>query len=137
MRLLDTNVVSELRRPRPHPQVQQWLRSVESEPLFLSVVTVAEIQDGIERRRNQDPNEALVIEDWLERVVLPQFLILSMDVEVAREWSRLMQGQPDRLLKDATIAATAQVYGFQVVTRNVRDFDQLGVPTLNPFEFTG
>ena len=101
------------------------------------MITVAEIQDGIERKRNQDPNVALAIEDWLERIVLPQFVILSLDVEVAREWSRLMRGQPDRFLNDAMIAATANVYGFQAVTRNVRDFEQLDVPVFDPFEHGG
>ena len=132
MYLLDTNVVSELRRPRPHGAVVAWLRSVEDASLFLSVVTLGEIQAGIERTREQDPAKAAEIEAWLERVA-SAWNVLAMDAAAFREWARLMHRQSDTLYEDAMIAATARTQGLTVVTRNVADFKTLGVDVLNPF----
>ena len=134
---LDTDVVSELRRARPHGAVLSWFSSVSRSDLYVSAVAIGELQKGIEMTRRQDPNRARQLEEWLEADVLPRFTVLPFDAPAAREWARLMQGRSDTLMLDAMIAATAKVYGFQVVTRNVRDFDQLGVQTLNPFEFIG
>ena len=132
MYLLDTNVVSELRRPRPDRAVVDWIQDVPSDDLYLSAVTIGEIQAGIELTRQQDAAKAEEIEAWLERV-LATYDILALDAVSFRVWARLMQRRSDTLMQDAMIAACATVNRLVVVTRNVRDFDQLGVRTLNPF----
>jgi hypothetical protein len=132
MYLLDTNVVSELRRARPHGAVLAWLRSVDDADLHLSAVTVGEIQAGIEITREQDEAKAAEIEAWLEQVA-QTFNVLSMDARAFRTWARLMHRQSDELIEDAMIAATAITHNLTVVTRNVRDFETLGVATINPF----
>lgn len=133
MYLLDTNVVSELRRPRPHGAVLEWLGHVPGELLFVSAVTIGEIQAGIEITREQDEAKAEELEAWLDRVLV-SFGVLEMDAMAFREWARLMHGRSDTLVEDAMIAATATVHRLTVVTRNVRDFAQFGVEILNPFE---
>ena len=132
MYLLDTNVVSELRRPRPHGAVLAWLSSVEDTDLFLSAVTLGEIQAGIELTREQDPAKAAELEGWLE-LVAGAYNVLPMDAAVFRAWARLMHRQSDTLYEDAMIAATAKVHRLTVVTRNVADFQALGFDVLNPF----
>ena len=133
MYLLDTNVVSELRRPRPARAVIDWIRDVPSEHLYLSAVTVGEIQSGIELTREQDPAKAEQLDAWLTQV-LGAYSILPVDAPVFREWARLMHRQSDTLFQDALIAAVAIVHRLTVVTRNVRDFAQLGVQVLDPFD---
>jgi predicted nucleic acid-binding protein len=130
--LLDTNVVSELRRPNPHRNVLNWVRGIPGDQLFLSAVTIGEIQSGIEITREQDAAKADEIEEWLDRL-LSTFGILPVDVTAFREWARLMHRQSGTLMQDAMIAAVAIVNWLEVVTRNVRDFEQLGVPALDPF----
>jgi predicted nucleic acid-binding protein len=132
MYLLDTNVISELRRPRPHGAVLAWLSSVEDTELFLSAVTLGEIQAGIELTREQDPAKAVELEGWLE-LVAGAYNVLPMDAAVFRAWARLMHRQSDTLYEDAMIAATAKVHRLTVVTRNVADFQALGFDVLNPF----
>ncbi len=132
MYLLDTNVVSELRRPRPHGAVLAWLSSVEDTELFLSAVTLGEIQAGIELTREQDPAKAAELEGWLE-LVAGAYNVLPMDAAVFRAWARLMHRKSDTLYEDAMIAATAKVHRLTVVTRNVADFQALGFDVLNPF----
>ena len=134
MYLLDTNVVSELRKPRPHGALIAWLQSTDDTQLFLSAVTIGEIQAGIELTREQDAVKAAEIEKWLE-LVADTYNILPMNAAIFRCWARLMHRQSDTLYEDAMIAATAQVHGLTVVTRNVADFKALGVSVLNPFEF--
>lgn len=133
MYLLDTNVVSELRRNRPHGAVLAWLESVPDADLHLSAVTIGELQAGVELTRDHDPAKATEIETWVERVA-ETFNVLPMDAQTFRLWARLMHGRSDHLIEDAMIAATARMHNLTVVTRNARDFDALGVQTLNPFQ---
>jgi toxin FitB len=130
--LLDTNVISELRRVRPHGAVLAWLRATADSDLHLSAATIGELQAGVEITREQDAAKADEIEAWVERVA-GTYNVLPMDVRTFRRWARLMHRRTDKLIEDAMIAATAEVHNLTVVTRNVRDFDQLGVATFNPF----
>ncbi len=133
MYLLDTNVVSELRRPHPHPSVVRWIEQVAADELFLSAVTVGEIQAGIEFTREQDAAKAEELEAWLS-AVLVSYNVLPMNAATFREWARLKHRRSDTLLEDAMIAAAAVVHRLTIVTRNVRHFEQLGVDLLNPFK---
>ena len=130
--LLDTNVVSELRKPRPHGGVTSWLESIDDAQLHLSAVTLGEIQAGIELTREQDSDKARDIEAWLE-LVAAAYNVLPMDSQAFRAWARLMHRKSDTLYEDAMIAATAKVHGMTVVTRNVADFKSLGLTVFNPF----
>ena len=132
MYLLDTNVVSELRRARPHPSVLAWIRDVPAGDLHVSAVTIGEIQAGIEVTRAQDPAKADELEAWLSARVMGGFDILPVDAAAFREWARLMHGRSDTLVLDAMIAAVAIVHRLTVVTRNVRDFEELGVAVVDP-----
>ncbi|MDE2933382.1 MAG: type II toxin-antitoxin system VapC family toxin [Chloroflexota bacterium] len=133
MYLLDTNVVSELRRPRPHPAVVEWIRQIPADQLFVSAVTIGEIQAGIEITREHDATRADELEAWLGQVI-DSFSVLPADGAAFQEWARLKHRQPDSLMEDALIAAVAVVHQLTVATRNERDFDQLGVVAFNPFE---
>ena len=132
MYLLDTNVVSELRKPKPHGCVMAWLESVDDTKLYLSAVTLGEIQAGLEITREQDATKAVEIEAWLE-LVAASYNVLPMDAAVFRRRARLMHRTSNTLYEDAMIAATADVHGLTVVTRNVADFKSFGVTLLNPF----
>jgi predicted nucleic acid-binding protein len=131
--LLDTNVISELRRPRPHGAVVAWLEDVADHDLHLSAVTLGELQAGVELTREQDPERAAQIETWIDQVA-QTWNVVPLDGRIFRVWAKLMHRRSDGLLADALIAATAIVHHWVVVTRNVRDFAALGVETLNPFE---
>ncbi len=132
MYLLDTNVISELRKPRPHGAVMAWLASVSYSQLFVSAFTLAELQAGAERTRRQNPVKAAELDAWIEEVPTT-WEVLPMDGPTFREWARLMAGKSDDLFEDCMLAATAKVRGLTVVTRNVRDFQHFPVPVLNPF----
>ena len=133
MYLLDTNVISELRKPKPHGAVLQWLQDTADADLHLSAVTIGEIQAGIELTREQDAAKATEIEQWLA-LVAQSYNVLSMDAASFRCWAQLMHHQSDTLYEDAMIAATALVHDLIVVTRNVTDFKSFGVQVLNPFQ---
>lgn len=133
MYLLDTNVVSELRRQKPHGAVLAWLQSIDDKDLYLSAVTLAEIQAGIEITRDQDSQRAAELEAWLDQVAAT-YNILPLDGSAFRAWAKLMHGKSDTLYEDAMIAAIAQVNNLVVVTRNIADFKSFGVSLLNPFE---
>ena len=132
MYLLDTNVVSELRKPKPHGAVIQWIQAVSDTELHISAVTIGEIQAGIELTREQDQPKAAELEQWLE-LVSATFNIIPMDAVAFRLWARLMHRTSDSLYEDAMIAATAKVHKLTVVTRNVKDFKPFGVNLVNPF----
>ena len=132
MYLLDTNVVSELRKPKPHGAVTQWIQDVQDAQLHISAVTIGEIQAGIELTREQDELKAAELEQWLERVSTT-FNVIPMDAAVFRTWARLMHRTSDTLYEDAMIAATAKVHKLIVVTRNVKDFKPFEAKVLNPF----
>ena len=132
MYLLDTNVVSELRRPRPHGGVVAWLRSVDDGDLHLSAVTLGEIQAGIEITREQDPAKAAELDRWADQVAAA-YNVLAMDARTFRASAKLMHRRSDALYEDAMIAAVALVHQLTVVTRNTRDFAAFGVPTFDPF----
>lgn len=134
MYLLDTNVVSEFRKRRPHGGVLAWLRSVDDRDLHLSAVTLGEIQAGIEITREQDQAKAAEIEAWANDLATT-WNILPMDVAAFQEWAKLMHRRSDTLIGDAMIAATARVHGLRVVTRNVRDFKEFTVDILDPYTF--
>ena len=132
MFLLDTNIVSELRKSRPSTQVVKWLTEVPDAELHLSAVTIGEIQAGIELTRAQDRGKAEQLEAWAEQVATT-YNVLAMDAACFRQWAKFMHGQSDTVYEDAMMAATARVHELTVVTRNVRDFARFDVPVLNPF----
>jgi predicted nucleic acid-binding protein len=132
MYLLDTNVVSELRRAKPHGAVLAWLESVRAARLCVSAITVGELQSGVERVRVNDPDKAGQIEAWLDAAILA-FEVLPVDAEIIRLWARLKRGRKDDHFEDASLAATAMVHGLTLVTRNVRDFAGFDLAIVNPF----
>ena len=136
MYLLDTNVVSELRRPKPHAAVLAWIASVDEADLHLSAVTLGQIQAGIETTRDQDNAKAAGIERWLD-LMASAYNVLPMDGPAYRMWGRLMHTRSDTLYEDAMIAATARIHKLTVVTRNVADFAGFAVAVLNRFKSGG
>lgn len=132
MFLLDTNVVSELRKAKPHGGVLAWLTATPESDLFISAVTLGEIQRGIELTKDQNPAKAQEISQWADRLA-DTHNILPMDATTFRVWAQLMHHRSDALFEDAMIAATAQVHQLTVVTRNTRDFAAFKVPLLDPF----
>lgn len=136
--LLDTNVVSELRKvdtKTAHPQVRRWAKGLDAETTFLSVITVLELEQGILLMERRDPRQGAMLRAWMENLVLPDFegRILPVDLSVARKCAALHVPDPlnDR---DSFIAATALVHGMTVVTRNTVHFQRTGVTLLNPWQ---
>jgi toxin FitB len=137
MFLLDTNVVSELRKAKAGKadvNVVAWASAVPYGSLFISVITVLELEVGILQFERRDAVQGAILREWLDKHVLPAFhdRILPIDVAVARRCARLHIPDP-RAERDALIAATGLVHGMTVVTRNVADFEPTGVPLLNPW----
>ncbi|MCO7214818.1 MULTISPECIES: type II toxin-antitoxin system VapC family toxin [unclassified Halomonas] len=138
MYVLDTNVVSELRKVRAgkaDPNVATWTESVDAAELFVSDITIMELELGVLSIERKDATQGTVLRSWLEQQVLPEFSgrTLPVDAAVAQRCARLHV--PDkRSERDALIAATALVHGMTVVTRNVADFEPTGVTILNPWE---
>jgi len=135
MFLLDTNVVFELRRrERTHPKVAAWADSVQASDLFLSAITILEIEAGTLLLARRDAVQGAVLRAWIDEKVLPAFAgrILAIDTLVAQRCARLLVPDP-RAERDALIAATALVHRMCVVTRNVSDFQPMGVELLNPW----
>lgn len=132
--LLDTNVVSELRKgPRGHPNVVAWFSGVADGDLCLSVLVVGEIRHGIEAVRRRDGAKAAALEQWLTRLVRDHGeRILPVDRAVAEEWGRLSAARSVSVV-DTLLAATARVHGLTLATRNVRDVEWTGVSCVNPF----
>ena len=138
MFLLDTNVVSELRKVRTgkaHPNVTAWVRTVQDSSLFLSAIIVQELEIGVLQLERKDLTQGAILRRWLEQHVLPTFAdrVLPVDTAVARQSARLHVPDPQPF-RDGLIAATALLHGMTVVTRNVADFAPTGVPVLNPWE---
>jgi toxin FitB len=133
MYLLDTNVLSEFRRTKPHGAVLSWLTNTSDSELFISAVSIGEIQSGIEKTREQDLVKAKILEEWLNQIA-GLYSILPMDGNVFRVWAQLMHRQSDTVIEDAMIAATALTHRLTVVTRNVKDFKRFNVDILNPFK---
>jgi hypothetical protein len=132
MYLLDTNVVSEMRKQRPHSGVVAWLKDAPADAVRIPAVVIAELQDGAELTRRQDPAKALELDRWIDHI-LDTFDVIPMDGEMFREWSRLMAGKSNHLMQDAMIAAAARIRHLAVVTRNVKDFASFDVRLINPF----
>ena len=133
MYLLDTNVVSALRRPDRNPAPAAWLAAQRSSDVYLSVVTIAEVERGIALKRPRDPQFAQELALWAERI-LTRYAdnVLRVDVATARRWGRLSAALGNENI-DLLIAATALEHGLTVVTRNVRHFAPTGVPVFDPF----
>jgi toxin FitB len=132
MFLLDTNVLSELRKPRPHGAVTAWFAPIRKDWIKIPAAAIGEIQAGIEVTRQQDASKAAEIELWLDRVIA-FYEVIPMDAGIFREWARMMAGKSDDLYTDAMIAATAHTKQLTVVTRNTKDFARFRVKLLNPF----
>jgi len=139
MYLVDTNVVSELRRPgRAHPHVVAWARGVLPADLYISAITVLEIEVGVMLVERRDAVQGTMLRGWLEHQVLHAFdgRILSIDIAVARRCAALHVPDP-KAERDALIAATALVHRLTVVTRNVADFEAMGVSLIDPWSDAG
>ena len=138
MFLLDTNVISELRKAKTRKidrSVAAWAKATDPEFMYLSVITILELETGVLRVARRDQSQAKLFRTWIDDLIMPGFAgrILPVDLEVVRRCAPLHvpDPQPER---DALIAATALLHGMKIVTRNVRDFEPMGVPLLNPWE---
>ena len=138
MYLLDTNLVSELRKVRSgkaDPGVAAWADGVDASSLFLSSITLHELELGVLLAERRDPTQGVLLRHWLEQAVMPAFAgrILAVDAAVARR-SAALHGPDPKPFRDGLIAATALVHRLVVVTRNLADFEATGVPLLNPWQ---
>ena len=132
--LLDTNVLSEIRKRRPDPRVQQWFASTAPHDLYLSVLVVGEIRQGVERLRESDPTRAASLDGWLAELVSRfQDRIVPVSLDVAQVWGRLNAADPLPAV-DSLLAATALAHDWTLVSRNLKDMSRTGARLLNPFE---
>ncbi len=131
--LLDTNIISEIHKPKPHGAVVKWFNSLRNEQIHLSAVTIGELQEGIERTRKQDMAKAMAIETWVDEVE-NSMTVLPMDVRSFREAARMMVGKQEDLFYDVMIAVTARLHGLTVATRNEKDFVHMQVQIISPFK---
>jgi toxin FitB len=132
--LLDTNVISEARRTRPHPHVQAWFGKIDPAALFISVLTLGEIAKGIAMRARRNEIEAAAYQRWLE-ATRTEYVdrIVAIDDDIAERWGRL-SAQRSIPVVDGLLAATAFAKGMTFVTRNIRDVASTGVPVLDPWQ---
>lgn len=132
--LIDTNVLSETRKPRPSPGVAAWVTATPPALMYISILTVGEVEQGIIRIRSRgDAQQAALFERWLAEIEAGfADRILPLTLPAAKAWGRQSRTRPLPVI-DALIAATAQVHGLTVVTRNVKDYEHAGVQVLNPF----
>jgi predicted nucleic acid-binding protein len=138
MYLLDTNVISELRKARTgkaDPHVKAWAKNIPAESMYLSTICILELERGTLLMERRDPFQGALLRSWLDDHVLPTFAarILIVDTPVALKCATLHVPNP-RSYRDALIAATAMVHGMTVVTRNISDFEPTGVALLNPWQ---
>lgn len=133
MYLLDTNIISELRKPKPHGAVLEWYKNIADEDLYISAVSIGEIQAGIELTREQDKKKAESLEVWLKDIANAHN-ILPMTSTTFILWAKLMHTQSNTVREDAMIAATAIEKKLTVVTRNTKDFRRFKITLLNPFD---
>jgi predicted nucleic acid-binding protein len=132
--LLDTNVLAEVRKPSGDRNVRAWFASVSGDELYLSVLVLGEIRQGIERLRPRDPAQAGVFETWLSTISRDYSdRVIPVSADVAQQWGRLNVPDPMPVI-DGLMAATAKVHGLTLVTRNIRDVERAGVSLLDPFE---
>jgi hypothetical protein len=132
--LLDTNVISELRKRSPDPQVLTWYNSVSSAEIFISALSIGEIRQGIERLRRKDPKQADLLERWLGGLESTyRDHIVNVDVGTAEEWGRMNVPDPLPVI-DGLLAATARAHGWTLVTRNTAGLARSGVALLDPFQ---
>jgi toxin FitB len=130
--LLDTNIISEIRKPRPHGAVLAWFMAHQSASFATPAVALFELQMGAEKLRAQDPDRAAAFDLWVGRIAAGSN-VLPLDAAAAREAARLLSKSSMALMADAMIAAIARVNGLTVATRNTRDFERFAVPLVNPF----
>jgi predicted nucleic acid-binding protein len=133
MYLLDTNVVSELRKLKPHGAVVAWMSKVSDTSIAISAVTIGEIQAGIEITREQDKEKAKQLENWLNQVE-SVYNVIPLNAQIFRRWGKIMHRQSNTILEDGLIAATAIENNLTVVTRDEKDFKRFKVNVLNPFK---
>ena len=132
--LLDTNVVSEVRRLRPDPAVGAWVRGTDDSQLYLSVLVVGEVRAGVERLRSRDPAQSASLEEWLETLI-EGFgdRVLDVTSVIAETWGRL-RANASLPVVDSLLAATALVHGLVLVTRDTSTAERTGVPFLDPWQ---
>ena len=132
--LLDTNVLSETRTRQPAAGVAEWIAATPPDRMYISVLTLGEIEQGIARIQGRgDQAQAAALERWLTDIQAGfEGRVLPVSLPVATTWGRQQHAQPFPVI-DALIAATARVHGLTMVTRNVKDFEPAGIPVLNPF----
>ena len=138
MYLIDTNVISEVRKGgRCDTRVAAWYKQIRDDEIYLSVLVLGEIRQGVERLRARNPRQTQALQDWLDEMIQAfGQRILPVDHRVADLWGRF-SARGTFPVVDALLAATAQVHNLTLVTRNVSDVRDTGVKCLNPFEFAG